>query len=77
MEGESGTRLVEVKNRVIGIHRDIQGGIHGGLHEPKGKTVHPKSLSDYPGGFPVSLKVMARSTPKMLKASWEVWRNRK
>ena len=30
MTGESGARLKEVENRVIDIHRDIRGGIHGG-----------------------------------------------
>ena len=49
MTGESGARLTEVENRGIDIHRDIQGGIHGGLHEPKGKTVRRRVSAIIPG----------------------------
>lgn len=54
MTGESGARLTEVENRVIDIHRDIQGSIHGGCTSRKGRRFARRVKSIIPGfpGFP-------------------------
>ena len=53
MEKETRTRIIEVKSPI-------------GLHEPRGKTIRPRKLSDYPDVLPVYLEVVRKlSSPFM------------